>query len=225
MAISQFLSPDPDSKDSYHYTELPKLPFPFPTAPHRSKLPSHVQKKPSIQTSYHRFKKREGGRTENRHPSCNSPGRSFPIDEHRYPDRFLNRVSPRRSPFESLPSFGICRDAGSSSSSFSLFRRGNRSKKKKRKGGRKNLHVVPPEHRNVPSDGKFERVALPPPLFFLTELHRLCFTRHCIGMEGQTGVARTKYQVASSRFATVMREEERRKEGRKEGRKASGEEA
>lgn len=43
-------------------------------------------------------------------------------------------------------------------------------KKKKRKGGRKNLHVVPPEHRNVPSDGKFERVALPPLFFFFDRI-------------------------------------------------------
>lgn len=166
MAISQFLSPDPDSKDSYHYTELPKLPFPFPTAPHRSKLPSHVQKKPSIQTPYHRFKKREEGRTENRHPSCNSPGRSFPIDEHRYPDRFLNRVSPRRSPFESLPSFGVCRDAGSSSSSFSLFRRGNRSKKKKEKGEGRIYMLFLPNIEMSPRTESSKGWLSPPPFFF-----------------------------------------------------------
>lgn len=167
MAISQFLSPDPDSKDSYHYTELPKLPFPFPTAPHRSKLPSHVQKKPSIQTPYHRFKKREGGRTENRHPSCNSPGRSFPIDEHRYPDRFLNRVSPRRSPFESLPSFGVCRDAGSSSSSFSLFRRGNRSKKKKKEKGEGRIYMLfLPNIEMSPRTESSKGWLSPPPFFF-----------------------------------------------------------
>lgn len=136
-------------------------------------------------------------------PSCNSPKRSSPIAEHRYPDRFLNGPLLHEDPC--VPCSKLCQVCRESCPSFptlslSLSTVPKRKKREKIKG-RRRIYTLPSRISMQTSDvRKFEK----------------------IGPEKGTTmflVKVTKYQIASSSTREVR--ERKKKIGRKEEREVS----
>lgn len=137
-------------------------------------------------------------------PSCNSPKRSSPIAEHRYPDRFLNGPLLHEDPCVPCSKLcQVCREPCPSFPTLSLSQRETVPKRRKRKKikGRRRIYTLPSRISMQTSDvRKFERIG--------PEKDTVMFL-----------VKVTKYQIASSSTREVRERE--KKIGRKEEREVS----